>query len=265
MKPASKAILRVVAFGAMILSTGLRAQNTFPSSGNVGIGTTSPASPLNVIGGPVFIGPAPYRGDASLHIGGILGCCGRLTQMNPATASQPALNIMGSTDVNNNVYWWSWGVNNSVWSITPAVSFGSSIGLFVTYNGNVGIGTTNPGNYRLAVEGNIGARDVIVTSLSWSDYVFHSGYRLKPLSEVGAYIQAHHHLPDIPTEAEVKEKGVSVGDMQAKLLAKVEELTLHMIRADERNNRLEQQNQELCKRLARLEKGAASVSATAGK
>jgi DNA-binding transcriptional MerR regulator len=63
----------------------------------------------------------------------------------------------------------------------------------------------------------------------------------------------------------VKEKGVSVGDMQAKLLAKVEELTLHMIQADERNSRLEQQNQELRDRLARLEKSAASVTTTAAK
>ena len=53
--------------------------------------------------------------------------------------------------------------------------------------------------------------------------------------------------------------------MQAKLLAKVEELTLHMIQTDERNNRLEQQNQELRDRLARLEKGAASVPTTAAK
>jgi DNA-binding transcriptional MerR regulator len=98
------------------------------------------------------------------------------------------------------------------------------------------------------------------------------GYRLRPLSEVSQFIQKNGHLPDIPTEAEVKEKGVSLGDMQAKLLAKVEEITLHMIQADERNGRLEQQNQELRdhmaqqekqnqelrERLARLEKGAAT-------
>jgi len=56
----------------------------------------------------------------------------------------------------------------------------------------------------------------------------------------------------------VKEKGVSVGEMQSKLLAKVEELTLHMIQQ-------EKENQELRDRLARLEKGAASVTATAAK
>ncbi len=142
--------------------------------------------------------------------------------------------------------------------------------------GNVGIGTTNP-QYKLTVNGNIGAQDIIVTNTGWSDYVFRPGYRLRPLSEVSAYIQANGHLPEIPTEAEVKEKGVSLGDMQAKLLAKVEEITLHMIQADERNGRLEQQNQELrdhmaqqekqnrelLDRLARLEKAATTDSTPA--
>src|SRR6266508_965375 len=100
---------------------------------------------------------------------------------------------------------------------------------------NVGIRTTNPGNYKLAVNGNIDAQDIIVTNTSWSDYVLRPGYRLRPLSEVSQYIRTNGHLPDIPTEAEVKEKGVSLGDMQAKLLAKVEELTLHMIQQDKEN------------------------------
>jgi hypothetical protein len=81
--------------------------------------------------------------------------------------------------------------------------------------------------------------------------VFLPGYRLRPLSEVNAYIQANHHLPDIPSEAEVKEKGVSMGEMQSKLLGKVEELTLHMIQQ-------EKENQELRQRIARLEQYAAA-------
>ena len=138
--------------------------------------------------------------------------------------------------------------------------------LLITSGGNVGIGTTNPGIYRLAVEGTIAARDVMVTNAPFADYVFQPGYHLRPLSEIGAYIRANHHLPDIPSEAEVKEKGVSVGDMQSKLLAKVEELTLHMIQAEERNNRLEEQNRELRDRIGRLEKGAAaSATPTAAK
>ena len=62
---------------------------------------------------------------------------------------------------------------------------------------------------------------------------------------MAAYIQANRHLPDIPSADEVKQKGMGVGEMEAKLLAKIEELTLHMIQEHERNDRLEQQNQEL--------------------
>lgn len=112
--------------------------------------------------------------------------------------------------------------------------------------GNVGIGTANP-QYTLSVNGSIGAWDIVVTNTGWSDYVFRPDYRLRPLSEVSHYIKKNGHLPDIPTEAEVKQKGVSLGDMQSKLLAKVEELTLHLI--DQ-----EQQNQQLRERLIKLEK-----------
>ena len=107
----------------------------------------------------------------------------------------------------------------------------------ISNTGNVGIGTTTPTS-KLSVNGTIQAKEVIVNT-GWSDYVFSPTYRLKPLSEVAAYIHENHHLPDIPSEGEVRETGVSLGEMQSKLLAKVEELTLHMIRERERNDRLE--------------------------
>jgi hypothetical protein len=130
---------------------------------------------------------------------------------------------------------------------------GSPTTLFtVLGNGNVGIGTTAP-QYKLAVNGTIGTKEVTVTSSGWADYVFKPEYKLKPLSEVRAHIKKHGRLPEIPSETEVREKGVSLGEMQVKLLAKIEELTLHMIQAEERNNRLERQNQELQARMARLE------------
>jgi hypothetical protein len=111
-------------------------------------------------------------------------------------------------------------------------------------NGNVGIGTTTP-LYLLSVQGKIGAQEVIVASNVGADYVFNPGYRLRPLTEVASYIKEHHHLPEIPSAAEVREKGLSIGEMQTKLLAKIEELTLHMIQADEKNRELQQRIAQL--------------------
>lgn len=135
-------------------------------------------------------------------------------------------------------------INNGPIGAAPGV------GLSVM-SGNVGIGTTNP-TYKLSVNGTIRGKEVIIDS-GWSDYVFQPGYRLKPLKEVAAYIKANQHLPGIPSEAEVQEQGVSVGQIESKLLPKVEELTLHMIQAEERNDRLEQENQKLQERITRLE------------
>ena len=94
-------------------------------------------------------------------------------------------------------------------------------------NGNVGIGTTSP-TEKLSVNGRIRAKEVIVDT-GWSDYVFAKDYKLAPLSEVEQHIEQQGHLPGVPSAQEVADKGVSVGDMQAILLAKIEELTLHQI------------------------------------
>jgi hypothetical protein len=115
----------------------------------------------------------------------------------------------------------------------------------------IGIGTASP-QHTLHVAGTIGAQEVIV-SANGADYVFQPDYHLSPLTEVATYIEQNHHLPGIPSAKEVQVEGVNLGDMQTKLLAKIEELTLHMIQLDERNARLEQQNQELQKRIAQIE------------
>jgi len=98
-----------------------------------------------------------------------------------------------------------------------------------TVMGNVGIGYNDPQN-KLDVKGTIRATEVKVVSVGqFADFVFDKDYRLPKLAEVHNYIQENGHLPDIPSATEVKENGMSLVDMQVKLLQKIEELTLYMI------------------------------------
>jgi len=74
----------------------------------------------------------------------------------------------------------------------------------------------------------------------WPDYVFEDDYNLLPLSEVEQYIQQNKHLPQIPSAREVEENGVELGDMQRKLLLKIEELTLYIIQMQKEIDELKQ-------------------------
>ena len=80
----------------------------------------------------------------------------------------------------------------------------------------------------------MGARKVVVTQASWSDYVFDKGYHLPSLAGVRAYIDRYHHLPDVPSAQEVQEKGLDLGGNQATLLKKIEELTLYAVEQDKK-------------------------------
>jgi len=187
------------------------------ASGNVGIGTTAPGYPLTVANNP-----------------GAGGVVSRISHTGNAGSPGTALQVSNG--------YAAAGGNYEIFGV-----YGNNFGakyLSVTDNGNVGIGTASP-VHPLQVAGAIGAEEIIVSS-NGADYVFDPDYRLAPLNEVADYIKANHHLPEIPSAQEVQEKGVSLGDMQAKLLAKIEELTLHMIQA-------EKENRDLRDRIARLE------------
>lgn len=116
----------------------------------------------------------------------------------------------------------------------------TDFGGLVIANDRLGIGTTSftdnasGKDYRLSVDGRIRCTEIKVYS-GWADHVFDPGYHLMPLSEVAAYITAHGHLPGLPTAADVAQHGTDVGETQALLLEKIEELTLHLIRIEQEN------------------------------
>ncbi|WP_160712914.1 hypothetical protein [Chitinophaga solisilvae] len=112
------------------------------------------------------------------------------------------------------------------------------------FNGNVGIGIypQKQPEFKLAVSGTIGAKKVKVTDQGWADYVFKSDYTLPSLSEVEAFIKTNYHLPGIPSEKEIAEKGLDLGNMQQQQMQKIEELMLYIISL---NKKLEQQRVEM--------------------
>ncbi|MCX6181887.1 MAG: hypothetical protein NT150_08175 [Bacteroidetes bacterium] len=90
----------------------------------------------------------------------------------------------------------------------------------------------NIGNSYFRVSGLDGityAREVTVTADAFPDYVFENNYKLMPIYELEKFIDKNNHLPNINTAAEIKDSGLSLGDMQVKQMEKIEELTLYII------------------------------------
>jgi hypothetical protein len=112
--------------------------------------------------------------------------------------------------------------------------------------GNVGIGTTNTGSFKLAVEGKIAAREVQVTTENpWPDYVFDAEHKLLTLLEVEQFIKENRHLPEIPSEGDIKVKGHNLGEMNVLLLKKIEELTLYVIDLKKEIDKIKKENESL--------------------
>jgi hypothetical protein len=99
---------------------------------------------------------------------------------------------------------------------------------------HVGIGTDAPAaidsTWKLFVEGGIKAREILVTVDPFADYVFNDDYNLMKLSDLETFVKTNHHLPGIPSAAQVEEAGgIAVGAFQTKLLEKIEEQSLYII------------------------------------
>ena len=195
---------------------------TINNNGNIGIGNTYPSYNLSVKG--------RYESPQTL-------------------ISYDGNNgIFFQAQGNSNHYNWLIGQQRTVdtgLEFTPSTSPGgttfSAPSMVLKANGNVGIGTTNPGDYKLNVIGKIRADEVVVNTTG-ADFVFAPGYKLPSLSELESYIKENNHLPDLASANEMKENGMSVSEMQTKLLQKMEEMTLYII---EQNKKNELQNKEI--------------------
>jgi hypothetical protein len=181
---------------------------------------------------------------AALNNYGQMKIAGSFETVGPSTGNGPTIRANGGGDVllysGGSVFFegnYSYASGNYIRPIasnTQAFFTSGAERMRISSTGSIGIGTTltaNPNNYKLAVNGLIGAKEVKVenTSATWPDYVFATDYKLKPLAELEQYINENKHLPEVPSAEEVAEKGHALGEMNALLLKKVEELTLYII------------------------------------
>jgi hypothetical protein len=106
----------------------------------------------------------------------------------------------------------------------------------------IGIGTMRP-TARLSVKGTVLAEKVVVSvaASDWPDYVFDSTYHLPSLQETKSYVNINKHLPDFPSASEMEKEGQDLGKINQILVQKLEEMTLHLIRMEERLAELEKE------------------------
>lgn len=116
--------------------------------------------------------------------------------------------------------------------------------MVIKTGGKVGIGTNNP-TAKLSVNGHIHTKEVRVYTAGWADFVFKKDYQLPSLQEVAEYIKENGHLKDIPNEETVEKEGIHLGEMNTKLLQKIEELTLYTLQQQTQIDQLAKDNAQL--------------------
>jgi len=202
----------------VVFQIGLSQTNSFPTSGSVGIGTTTPLAKLEVRGGSLLVKNLSNTEGESL----------------PMISQSLSFGNYTTYGTSINTLTESAGFNSYALQFFTQETYLAELKekMRISANGNVGIGTTSP-QAKLAVNGNILATEVkIKTDIAVPDYVFEPDYKLISLAEIEGYIKENKHLPEIPSAKQIKEDGLDVAAINLLLLKKIEELTLHLIEKD---------------------------------
>lgn len=176
-------------------------------------------------------------------------------QLQGTTTDQSPWNITGNAGTNPSV-----NFLGTIDSQDLVVKTSNSERMKVTSNGKIIMGgatlsCSDCNNYRLFVKDGIRTEKIkidIASANGWADYVFKKDYELKTLEEVEQFIKQNGHLPNIPSADEVVKNGLDLGEMNSKLLEKIEELTLYNIDLNKNNKMLTEQFQQQQQAIDRL-------------
>ncbi len=230
----------VITLIAVFLTTGIFAQIYVKNPGNVGVGINLPADKLHVNGNLRLSGDKEFFFEDNGQI--------RSLDDNHRILFRRAENKMELREYGNII-----------------LSSGSTTGtetatMVLTNGGNVGVGTASPA-YKLHVQGDVKGNNFVANAYQYADYVFDSAYQLPSLQEVKNFIQKNHHLPDVPSEKEVKKDGLNLASHQVILLKKIEELTLYTIDQNERLKLLEEKMNQVLNDNIKLKREVESLKA----
>lgn len=214
----------------------------------IGIGTQNPLQKLHIENGRIFV-----RGNDNWFPGlTIQSDIGRsVLHLRGATnASNFSSTEILFDDLTNGKRWSLLNTNTNTFTLVSyqdGANYKSPVkidfaaptnSLTINSIGNIGIGAS-ANEHKLAVAGSIISEEVIVKLQSnWPDHVFKNDYELPKLADVKQFIKQNHHLEGIPPEDEIQNNGINIASIQSKLLQKIEELTLYVIKQDEEINNL---------------------------
>jgi hypothetical protein len=253
------AVLALVLFGTMSYAqwSGGTGNQYLLTTGNVGIGVTAPTNDIQVndLTGPSTIvlntdvtvpgGTGPYTlGQYDMrHLGNTGHFYRNVLRYNRDNSHYEMLQTLKN----------SGGTLNFIWVDLTSGNFEMQAGIVNVDFKNTGTfsvgmnGMPVPSGAKVAVGGKVVCKEIEVTLAGLPDFVFNKDYKLMSLYDVENFINTNKHLPNVPSESEVVANGLNLGDMNATLLQKVEELTLYMIN-------LQKENDALKVRVSNLEK-----------
>ena len=217
---------RVSASNAIVLG------GTGANAVNVGIGTVAPANRLEVV--------SSTAGTSGLRLTSLAG----VTSTSVSASRFLTINAQGDVVLANYTAGARTAITDNLWQVSGNLLKNSN-------TGGVVIGSDInklPANYNLYVSKGILTEKVKVAvknTSEWSDYVFAPNYKLRSLREVENFVKRNKHLPDVPSAEEVVKEGVDMARMDARLLAKIEELTLYVIKQQKQIEQLQLENRKI--------------------